>query len=143
MIQLEEVTWNRFRTYLKGVNKKDIPITKWMLKKTDKGTGVDVIEKNPYDSDDLLYVLLDNGKAVATCNINVGEDIVWIGDYQVFKNYQGKNYGTRMFELLRNEYPDKVFQLSYIPTAKTFWERMGFKKVPKIHMMELEPLNKR
>ena len=143
MVQLKEVTWDEFREYLKGINKKDIPVTSWMIKKTDKGTGTDVIEKNPYDESDLFYVLLDNGKPVASCNINVGEENVWIGDYQVFKSYQGKSYGTEMFNLLRKKYHNKVFQLNYLPTAKTFWERVGFKKVPKIHMMELEPLNKK
>lgn len=143
MVQLKEVTWDEFRDYLKGINKKDIPVTNWMIQKTDKGTGTDVIEKNPYDEDDLFYVLLDDGKPVASCNINVGEDNVWIGDFQVFKSYQGKRYGTTLFNHLRAKYRDKVLRLNYLPTAKTFWERVGFQKVPKTHMMELVPLNKK
>ena len=145
MITLKQVTWPEYRTYLALVGKKELTLNISELFNTRTSN---VVEKNPYDSDDIFYVLFDGKSPVGFANINIG-DVIWIGDFQIIQSRKGQGLGTEFFNRLKKEYPGKVFQCNYIGMmARHFWLRQGFVNVgtstPKqiTRLLEYDPTKK-
>ena len=142
MITLKKVTWTEYREYLTLVGKNELTLNIGGL--FDVHTG-EVVKKNPYDNDDVFYVLFDGNSPVGFANINIG-DTVWIGDFQIIQSRKGQGLGTEFFNKLKKEYSGKVFQCNYIGMmARYFWFKQGFVRVgnstPKqiTRLMEYDP----
>lgn len=126
MITLKQVTWSEYRTYLADVGEDELTLNISGL--FDIHTG-EVVKKNPYDSDDIFYVLFDDGSPVGFTNINVG-DVVWIGDFQIIQSRKDQGLGTEFFNKIKKVYTGKVFQCNYIGMmARHFWLKQGFVRV--------------
>lgn len=145
MIELKEVTWEKFREYLSHQDKKNVPLTSYLLRKKQNGPGYYVRRKSPYGDDSLFYVLVDESRLLATCNlyVNEAENSVWISSYQTMGNQRGKGYGKLLFEKIKELYPGMSFELTYMdatkgyPCSKSFWEKIGFKQCGDLKLMEL------
>lgn len=151
MIKFKEVTWEEFRKYFTNQDKKNVPLTSYLLRKKPGGTGYYVRRSSPYGKDAQYYVLVDHDdELLATCNLYVNEEdnSVWVSSYQVLANQRGKGYGTLMFEKIKELYPGMLFELTYMdatkgyPCSKSFWEKMGFRQCGDLKLMSLPPTSK-
>lgn len=88
--------------------------------------------KEPNEKGCTYIGFLYKGKFVGYTSIYIEKELVWIGDFEIFKNITGKGFGRTFFDMIKAMYPKREFELTFgSRNAMLFWQKMGFERVGK------------
>lgn len=123
----EFATWDDFREEINKVGWENMTLSAdWLAVKDENGHKVTHVP-DPRNGESKYLGFRVGGKLVGATNVYDENNLVYIGDFEIFPAHKRRGLGSKFWKQVERRYRGRKIILNYLDdAAKKFWEKQGF-----------------